>query len=77
VAGYEASARIRTAGPRFAGAGRRPASFEPWPGPIHPENERVELVGRPIDERLAAWWADLRGTCVEATFFLFDPESWR
>ncbi len=37
----------------------------------------IELVGRPLDERLAAWFADLRKTWAQATFFLFDPESWR
>jgi len=37
----------------------------------------IELVGRPLDERLASWWADLCEAWSQSTFFLFDPESWR
>jgi hypothetical protein len=45
--------------------------------PTSANYDRVELVGRPLDERLAAWCADRCEAWSQTTFYLFDPESWR
>ena len=45
------------------------------PAPI--DRGPVELIGRPLGERLAERWDELRETWSQTTFFLFDPESWR
>lgn len=37
----------------------------------------VDLVGRSFDDWLAEWWDALTENLSQATFFLFDPESWR
>jgi hypothetical protein len=39
--------------------------------------QRIELVGRPLGERLAARWDDLCEAWSQLTFYLFDPQSWR
>ena len=41
------------------------------------DSQPVELVGRPLGERLIERWDDLREMWAQMTFFLFDPESWR
>ena len=62
-----------------AGATARVAIAAAWAAvePVGANHDRVELVGRPLDERLAAWWADRGEAWSQATFYLFDPESWR
>jgi hypothetical protein len=84
VSGYAASARLQGGVPRFAGVNvvGAPRATYPDDGPGVPEcitlsHDWIELVGRPLDQRLAAWWADMRETFSQTTFFLFDPESWR
>ncbi|MGZ8514991.1 MAG: hypothetical protein ACXW4H_06475 [Candidatus Limnocylindrales bacterium] len=80
MSGYATSARLHGGSTRFVAAGskRRVApggSVETSPGWL--DGERVELAGRPVGERLAARWDDLRETWSQTTFFLFDAESWR
>lgn len=82
MSGYAASARLRGGAPRFVAIGidggrvaEVAATAQERDGIA--DQHWVELVGRPLDERLAAWFADLRETWAQATFFLFDPESWR
>jgi hypothetical protein len=41
------------------------------------DRQPVELLGRPLGQRLAERWDDLRETWSQTTFFLFNPESWR
>ena len=36
--------------------------------------DRVELVGRPIDERIGDWLASIGESWSQLTFFLFDPQ---
>ena len=88
MSGYAASARLHGGAPRFVAAGadtaRAADATEVVDNPAAiPErdgiasDEWVELVGRPLDERLAAWWTNLREAWSQTTFFLFDPDSWR
>jgi hypothetical protein len=39
--------------------------------------DRIELVGQPFAERLAARLDGLCEAWSQMTFYLFDPESWR
>lgn len=84
MVGYAASATLRGGNLRFAswGTGTEPA------GPAATEAARVpadaadaaapiDLVGRPLDQRLGDWLASLGETWSRTTFFLFDPDSWR
>src|SRR5260221_2878620 len=85
MSGYAASARLRGGAPRFVATGIDGVRVAEVADAAATAQERdgiadevwIELVGRPLDERLAAWFADLRETWAQATFFLFDPESWR
>lgn len=67
--------------PRFAGwdprAGRLAPTDTPWTEPWTADVVPFELVGRPLDERLADWLASLGQAWTQLTFFLFDPDSWR
>ena len=89
MAGYAASATLRGGNLRFAswGTGTDPA------GPAGPAATvpavvettmvpadaaaPIDLVGRPLDQRLGDWLASLGETWSQTTFFLFDPDSWR
>ena len=75
MAGYAASARIRDGHPHLAGAERTGGPRDD--PPARPEVEQVELIGRSLDGRLATWWAGIRETWSETTFYLFDANSWR
>ena len=92
MAGYAASATLRGGNLRFAswGTGTEPtgpAVVETTieAGPAATEAPRVpadatapiDLVGRPLDQRLGNWLASLGETWSQTTFFLFDPDSWR
>ena len=81
MAGYAASATLRGGAPRFAGwdtgCGRLAPSVLPWVEPTSDNLLPIELVGRPLDERLAEWLASIGQAWTQMTFFLFDPESWR
>jgi hypothetical protein len=37
----------------------------------------VDLVGRPLEVALAERWDAIRERWSQATFFLFDADSWR
>ncbi len=78
MSGYAASGRITRSRPRFVGSGAG-ADDDPL-------RRRANDLGaergdpydeRPLDVRLAEWWAGVRDEWSQATFFLFDPNSWR
>ena len=77
MAGYVATARITRARPRFVGTGLGLAAREPvaadagWPA------ERRPIDPRPLDRRILEAWSEFREEWSQATFFLFDPNSWR
>ena len=76
MAGYAASSRLHGAVPRFAGA--IPDMDDGLPCGDDPEAfDRVELVGRPLDEAIREWLASIGESWSQLTFYLFDPESWR
>lgn len=82
VAGYVTCARLEGAVPRFAGANprrsmMRPAIERDFSGELPADVDQFELVGRPIDERIAERLASAGEAWSQLTFFLFDPESWR
>ena len=84
MAGYVASGRLQGAVPRFAcaspGRGDAASSFPsgaPATGCESIVADRVELVGRPIDEAIGDWLASVGESWAQLTFYLFDPESWR
>jgi hypothetical protein len=77
MAGYAVNTRIERVTPRLARrvgeaetAGRRGARDADRLAPI-------DLAGRPIDVILAERWDAIRERWAQATFFLFDPDSWR
>ena len=77
MAGYAASGRITRAHPRFVGSGTRQARMDDSEVTAHaPAVPRV-IDTRPLDVRLAERWSELREEWGQATFFLFDPNSWR
>ena len=86
MAGYAASATLRGGNLRFAswGTGAEPAGPAATV-PVVAEAAKVqadaaapiELLGRPLDQRLGDWLASLGETWSQTTFFLFDPNSWR
>ena len=74
MAGYAATSRIESVAPRAR------AERKGWTHPAavdHPMPTVIELLGapptRPGSERMAA----LRERWAQATFFLFDANSWR
>lgn len=84
MSGYAASSTIQGIGPHVVRARSTRAADaldrdpDPAAAPCVPAlGDWVELVGRPLDERLAEWWAGVREAVSQTTFFLFDPESWR
>jgi hypothetical protein len=85
VAGYVASARLQGSVPHFVG-GSGVTSWSESGAPItgamstHEPPlvaDRIELVGRPLDEVIGERLASLGESWSQLTFFLFDPESWR
>ena len=76
MAGYAASSRLHGPVPRFAGAilGTDDSVTR---GDDHEAFDRVELVGRPLDETIGEWLASIGESWSQLTFYLFDPESWR
>ena len=92
MAGYAASATLRGGNLRFASWGTgtgpagpaateaaRPAATEAARAPADAAaaGAPIDLVGRPLDQRLGDWLASLGETWSQTTFFLFDPDSWR
>jgi hypothetical protein len=83
MAGYAASATLHGAEPQFAFAGAHASGSARLDvrdlagsadGAVI---EQLELVGRPVNERLVDWLASVGESWSQLTFFLFDPESWR
>lgn len=85
MAGYAATARIgrvRTVVRTAPGTPRRedPRSVPRRPGATPRDDAPAvaeELVGRPLDAVLRERWERVRDGWSQATFFLFDPDSWR
>jgi hypothetical protein len=77
MAGYAATERITRARPRFVGTGlgrtKEGAVIEGAAGPRDAHQRDM----RPLDERLVERWSEMREEWAQATFFLFDPNSWR
>jgi hypothetical protein len=77
MSGYSATGRISRAQPRFVGPGRGWTADDRngalvddiAAGPVHDP--------RPMRERLTERWCQAREEWGQATFFLFDPNSWR
>ena len=76
MSGYAATGRISRAKPRFVGTGRGwdtdalvGSTLDIAAGPVHDP--------RPMRERLTERWWQAREEWGQATFFLFDPNSWR
>lgn len=81
-----ASARLQGGVPRFVGGGAvtvwsADGRLAPPGGSLIEElpvaADRVELVGRPVNEGLGDWLASVGESWSQLTFFLFDPDSWR
>ena len=77
MAGYAVNTRIERVTPRLArrveagvasGLGPRDADRGATP---------IDLAGRPFEAILADRWDAIRERWAQATFFLFDPDSWR
>jgi hypothetical protein len=81
VAGYAASIRLQGTTPRFAGGGAsltaRSATEPLSISEPRSDTDRIELVGRPLDERIADRLESVGESWSQLTFFLFDPQSWR
>lgn len=81
MAGYATQARLDGARPRLALIGAHPLASGSRTGVGSDErasmSDHVELVGRPVDERIADWLASIGESWSQLTFFLFDPDSWR
>ena len=84
MSGYAASARLRGGAPRFVAAdgprpGEVPRTSATLTASVVPfdDGDWIELVGRPLGQRVAARWDSIRETWSQTTFYLFDPESWR
>ncbi len=81
MAGYATQARLDGATPRLALIGAHPSTagsrIDVQASEPAVTADRVELVGRPIDERIGERLASIGESWSQLTFFLFDPESWR
>lgn len=83
MAGYAVSARLQGAAPVFALSGDaiRRSTLASTGAIAAAEGgvtiDRLELVGRPLDETIAEWLASIGESFSQLTFFLFDPDSWR
>ena len=81
MAGYAASARLRGEVPRFVRLGSGAPLSTGFDGEAIRRwldaSDQIELVGRPLDQRLADWLASLGEAWSQMTFYLFDPQSWR
>jgi len=77
MAEYVAAGRITQARPRFVGPGAGWAIVHPAPIDLLEAPADRQVDPRPIDERLLERWTQARDEWAQATFFLFDPNSWR
>ena len=78
VAGYAASVRLQGTAPRFVGRSLGvPVTDADLMAGEPGQPDRIELEGRSLDERISERLASASETWSQATFFLFDPNSWR
>ncbi len=77
MAGYVATERITRARPRFVGTGLGWAAREPTSVASDWQPIRSPADDRPLDRRIQDALSELREEWSQATFFLFDPNSWR
>jgi hypothetical protein len=77
MAGYAATGRIVRAHPRFVGSADRRATRAAIADLARQSRADRTADPRPLDIRFLDWWSDAREEWAQATFFLFDPESWR
>ena len=77
MAGYVATERIARARPRFVGTGVGWAVREPISVAMDWLPDRSTADDRPLDRRIQDALSELREEWSQATFFLFDPNSWR
>ena len=77
MAGYVATERITRARPRFVGTGLGVAAREPIGDATDWQSDRSYADDRPLDRRIQDALSELREEWSQATFFLFDPNSWR
>jgi hypothetical protein len=76
MAGYAATERITRARPRFVGIEVGAASIDQLANEGRLDR-RQPIDPRPLDRRIQDACAELRVEWSQATFFLFDPNSWR
>ena len=78
MAGYAVNTRIEQVTPRLA---RRVHEGVAGPSRAAREPDRgitaIDTAGRPLETILAERWDAIRERWAQATFFLFDPDSWR
>ena len=79
MTGYVATGRITRVHPRFVGgsAGSGRATAEATSVGVAEGRPAWVADTRTLDQRLADGWARAREEWAQATFFLFDPNSWR
>lgn len=77
MAGYVATERITRARPRFVGTGLGWAVREPSGVATDWHDDQPLADDRPLDRRIQDALSELREEWSQATFFLFDPNSWR
>lgn len=77
MSGYAATGRISRARPRFVGPGRAWTADDGNGALVDSEASVPFHDHRPLQERLAERWWQARDEWGQATFFLFDPNSWR
>ena len=78
MAGYVVNTRIERVTPHLARRADRGAASA-GRGPRDPAGGAtpIDIAGRPLETILAERWDAIRERWAQATFFLFDPDSWR
>jgi hypothetical protein len=77
MSSYAATGRISRARPRFVGPGHARAAVDGVDAVIDSDAREPFHDPRSQRERLAERWWQVREEWGQATFFLFDPNSWR
>jgi hypothetical protein len=76
MAGYATTERITHSRPRFVGIEVGAASLDAQAYHATGDHERP-VDSRPLDRQILDAWSELCEEWSQATFFLFDPNSWR